>query len=102
MRIVRLGAVGGGLPQAFGRATYVSKGSGRGGHGTHRGVNPAQRLTLQSNGQVVQLVFRRGSTLPTAPKANSKITQFKDARRLRLRLRAPRSSRCLQLIPEEK
>ena len=97
MRIVRLGVVGGGLTQAFGRATY-----GHGGHGTHRGVNPAQRLTLQSNGQVVQLVFRRGSTLPTAPKANSKITQFKDARRLRLRLRAPRSSRCLQLIPEEK
>jgi hypothetical protein len=54
------------------------------------------------NVREAQLVFRRGSTLPAAPKANSRITQFKDARRLRLGLRAPRSSRCLQLIAEEK
>jgi sugar lactone lactonase YvrE len=47
-----------GLRQAFERATYSLEDSG---HGTYRGVNPAQRLTLELDGREARLSHPDGS-----------------------------------------
>jgi uncharacterized repeat protein (TIGR01451 family) len=47
-----------GLRQAFARAAYTLEDSG---HGTWRGVNPVQRLTLEFNGQEARLNHPDGS-----------------------------------------
>ena len=47
-----------GLRQAFERAAYSLEESG---HGTYRGVNPAQRLTLEFNGREARLSHPYGS-----------------------------------------
>ncbi len=47
-----------GLREAFERAIYALEESG---HGTYRGVNPAQRLTLEFNGQEARLSHPDGS-----------------------------------------